>query len=243
MDVFSKEKRSEIMSRIRSKNTIAERLVFKELRKRKIYFQKHYKKVAGKPDIALPRKKKAVFIDGDFWHGYKFLKQKERLPKKYWLKKIEGNIARDKKNTAKLKKDGWLILRIWEHQLEKEFNKTIEKIASFLDGNGGKCAKRHVVAIIEKSGKFYVGSDWCRNPQKKCPRFPGEDYAKCKKICKQDGHAEVDAIKKASGNTKGAVMYLIGHDHCCDSCLDAMEKAGIETVIFNKYPKGFEIIG
>jgi len=85
------------MSKIRSKNTIAEKLVFKELRKRKIYSQKHYKKAPGKTDIVLPRKKKAVFIDGDFWHGYKFLKQKESLPKKYWLQKIEGNIARDKK--------------------------------------------------------------------------------------------------------------------------------------------------
>jgi len=90
-DKFSKEKRSEIMSRIRSKNTKAEITVFRELRKRGIYFQKHYKKIAGNPDIALPRKKKAVFIDGDFWHGYNFSKLKERLPKKYWLEKIEDH--------------------------------------------------------------------------------------------------------------------------------------------------------
>jgi len=230
------------MSKIRSKNTIAERLVFKELRKRKIYFQKHYKKAAGKPDIALPSKKKAVFIDGDFWHGYKFLKQKERLPKKYWVRKIEGNITRDKNNTAKLKKDGWVILRIWEHQIEKDFDKTIEKIISFLENNNGKCAKKHVVAIIEKNEKYYVGSDWCRNPQKKCPRQPGEGYSKCKTICRQNGHAEIDAIKNAKGDTKGAVMYLIGHDHCCDPCLEAIEKAGIKKVIFNKFSRKYRKI-
>ena len=77
------------MSKIRSQDTKVEILIFRELRKRGIYFQKHYKRVIGNPDIALPRKKKAVFIDGDFWHGYKFPKLKKRLPKKYWLAKIE----------------------------------------------------------------------------------------------------------------------------------------------------------
>lgn len=120
------------MSNIRSKNTKAEKMVFRELRKKKIYFQKHYKKAKGNPDIALPRKKKAVFIDGDFWHGYQFLKNRKRLPKKYWLKKIEGNIKRDKKNRSVLKKDGWEVLRIWEHEVIRNFNKTIIIIANFL---------------------------------------------------------------------------------------------------------------
>ena len=65
-DKFLKEKRSLIMSKIRSKNTKIEVNVFRELRKRGIYFQKHYKGTIGNPDIALPRKKKAIFIDGDF---------------------------------------------------------------------------------------------------------------------------------------------------------------------------------
>jgi len=131
-DKFSKEKRSEIMSRIRSKNTKAEITVFRELRKRGIYFQKHYKKIAGNPDIALPRKKKAVFIDGDFWHGYNFSKLKERLPKKYWLEKIKHNISRDNNYNLQLKKNGWYILRIWEHEINEDLKKAIEKIISFL---------------------------------------------------------------------------------------------------------------
>ena len=132
MDVFTKQKRREIMSKIRSKNTKAELAIFYELRKRKIYFQKHYKKAIGCPDIALPREKKAIFIDGDFWHGYQFSKVKNHLPKKYWLAKIEGNIKRDRKSRAKLRKDGWKVLRIWEHEVEKNFNKTINKIVVFL---------------------------------------------------------------------------------------------------------------
>lgn len=64
-DMYSPEKRSDIMSRIRSKETQAEKIVFRYLRQQKLYFQKHYARAAGKPDVALPRKKKAVFIDSD----------------------------------------------------------------------------------------------------------------------------------------------------------------------------------
>lgn len=120
------------MSRIRSKETKIEIILFEELRKRKIYFQKHYKGAPGNPDIALPRRKRAVFIDGDFWHGYRFQKTKKRLPKKYWVQKINGNIKRDRRNRAKLKKLGWRVLRIWEHEIEKDLNGAIKKIIKFL---------------------------------------------------------------------------------------------------------------
>ncbi len=133
MDVFDKEKRSEIMSHIKSKNTKAEMLVFKELRRRGIYFQKHYKKAPGSPDIALPRKKIAVFIDGDFWHGYRFSRYRDRLPKEYWREKIENNIRRDKKNKRILRKCGWKVMRVWEHELKKSiFDKTVKQIIEFL---------------------------------------------------------------------------------------------------------------
>ena len=131
-DVFSKEKRSEIMSKIRSKNTKAEVLVFRELRKRGVYFQKHYKRAPGSPDIALPRKKIAIFIDGDFRHGYRFSRGKSRLPKKYWRAKIEGNIKRDRKNRLLLRKAGWKVLRVWEHEIAKNFQKTLEAIERLL---------------------------------------------------------------------------------------------------------------
>lgn len=66
MDKFTKEKRSEIMSKIRSKNTKCKLKVFRELSRRGIYFQKHYSRAVGNPDLALPRKKKAIFIDGSY---------------------------------------------------------------------------------------------------------------------------------------------------------------------------------
>jgi DNA mismatch endonuclease (patch repair protein) len=86
-DKFTKEKRSLIMAAIKSKNTKQELKVFKELRKRKVYFQKHYRKIAGTPDIAIPSKKIAVFIDGDFWHGWKFKVKEKWLPEIYWREK------------------------------------------------------------------------------------------------------------------------------------------------------------
>ncbi len=120
------------MSKIRGKNTKVEVLVFRELRKRGVYFQKHYRKAPGSPDIALPRKKIAVFIDGDFWHGYDYSRRKKRLPKVYWRAKIEANIARDIKNRRKLRRMGWKVLRVWEHHIIKQKTKTIDKIISFL---------------------------------------------------------------------------------------------------------------
>lgn len=120
------------MSKIRSKNTKAELIVFRGLRKRKIYFQKHCKRVIGFPDIALPRKKIAIFIDGDFWHGRNFAKDRNRLPRKYWREKIETNIIRDKKNREKLRKQGWKVLRVWEREVSKRPTEAIEKIIGFL---------------------------------------------------------------------------------------------------------------
>lgn len=134
VDVFSPKERSEIMSRIRSKDSKAEKTVFKYLRQQKIYFQKHYKKAPGKPDIALPRKKIAVFIDGDFWHGRNYKKTVERLPPVYWQDKIRNNVKRDQKNIKLLKSQGWRILRVWESDINRKQTQKqqLETIVQFL---------------------------------------------------------------------------------------------------------------
>jgi len=131
-DVFTKEKRSEIMSLIRAKNTGIERKAFAYLQKNKIHFQRHYSRATGKPDIAVPKKKIAVFIDGDFWHGYKFEQWKRRIPKEYWREKIASNIARDTRNRHALRRQGWRVMRVWGHELKKNPDRTFAKIARFL---------------------------------------------------------------------------------------------------------------
>lgn len=134
-DMYSPEKRSEIMSRIRSKETQAEKIAFRYLRQNKIYFQKHYAKAAGKPDIALPRKKRAVFIDGDFWHGKTYHKVLQNRPADdYWVLKIARNMERDKQQREALIEKGWIILQIWEEDLKRKSTReeTLERIRAFL---------------------------------------------------------------------------------------------------------------
>ena len=122
-DVFDSKKRSEVMSTIRAKNTKAELIVFSYLRKHKIYFKKHYNRAPGHPDIALPRKKVAVFIDGDFWHGKtieQLLVRRGGDENDYWIVKIRRNIERDKEQELALKTSGWRILRVWEADIKRK---------------------------------------------------------------------------------------------------------------------------
>lgn len=120
------------MARIRSKNTGIEKAAFSYLRRNGIHFQRHYSRVRGKPDIAVPSKKIAVFIDGDFWHGYRFTQWKSRIPGQYWQEKIESNIQRDKRNHRYLRRNGWRVLRVWGHELKVRPDATLEKIADFI---------------------------------------------------------------------------------------------------------------
>lgn len=116
-DIFDKAKRSEVMSKIRSKNTKAERAAFRYLRKKGVYFQKHYGRIAGSPDIALPRKKLAVFIDGDFWHG----RHEARIPTRgYWRDKILSNRNRDRSVESSLIAEGWRYMRVWESDIMRK---------------------------------------------------------------------------------------------------------------------------
>ena len=136
-DVFTKKKRSEVMSRIRGKNTAIELLVFSSLRKRSVYFQRHYDGIRGRPDIALPRKKIAVFIDGDFWHGWKFKTNKRLKSNQYWNDKITNNIRRDTNNRKALRLSGWKVLRVWEHEIEADLNMSVDKIINFITKSRG----------------------------------------------------------------------------------------------------------
>lgn len=131
MDVFTKKKRSEIMSKIRSKNTTAEVLLFKLLRKEGYKFSKHDKSLPGSPDAVLKNEKVVIFIDGEFWHGYRFSRWKDRIPQKYWRIKIENNIKRDRLNRKNLKKAGWHVVREWSRQFKKDPNILMKQLKSF----------------------------------------------------------------------------------------------------------------
>jgi deoxycytidylate deaminase len=95
----------------------------------------------------------------------------------------------------------------------------------------GPCAKQTVVAIIVKNGRAWVGTNACTSPQEVCPRAPGEGYEKCRKVCGQPFHAEVDAIMNAGRECSGAVMYLFGHTYACEHCQTVAKHAGIKQII------------
>ena len=133
-DVHTPEIRSKNMAAIKSKNSVAELLVFKYLRSKNIYFQKHYTRIIGKPDIALPRQKKAIFIDGDFWHGRDIERVVISTNKPFWTNKITKNKERDLTVNKTLQELNWTILRVWETDIKRKQTQqeTLEKIRLFL---------------------------------------------------------------------------------------------------------------
>ena len=123
-DIFSKEKRSAIMSRIRSKDTKAELILRKALYAEGLRYRLHCKSIPGKPDIVFKGKKVAVFVDGDWWHGRNFEQEKERYPA-FWRDKIAQNVARDKRVDAELQSEGWKVFRFWQKDIEKSKGRNI----------------------------------------------------------------------------------------------------------------------
>ncbi len=125
-DIFTPEKRSWVMSRIRGKNTKIDLKMKKSLSNIGYSF-KMYPKMHGNPDFVIERKKIAIFCDGDFWHGYNYESKKKPF-KKFWRDKIETNMRRDRRISRKLRRDGWSVLRFWEHDIEKNQEKVVRKI-------------------------------------------------------------------------------------------------------------------
>ena len=131
-DIFSKRKRSEIMSAIKSKNTVLEKRLFLLLRKQGIKFKTHYGGVIGKPDIALPKSRKAVFLHSDFWHGWHLSTWEHILPSEFWKVKLKKNRERDKKVLRTLRRKGWKVMILWGHSFRKDQESSVARIARFL---------------------------------------------------------------------------------------------------------------
>ena len=113
------------MASVKGKNTDIELLVFRELRRRGVRFRKHYRWAPGTPDVAFLPSKVAVFIDGDFWHGYRYPAWRKKIKSTFWRNKIESNRARDRRNFARLRGKGWRVLRFWGHQVRGDLRKVV----------------------------------------------------------------------------------------------------------------------
>lgn len=131
-DIVSKKKRSEIMSRIKSKDSKIEILFRKELWEQGFRYRKNSTKYFGKPDIVLPKYETVIFIDSCFWHGCINHCRIPAVRKKYWTEKIMRNKARDKEVSKYYRRQDWKIFRIWEHDLNRNSMKEIEKVVKYL---------------------------------------------------------------------------------------------------------------
>lgn len=135
-DVFTNAKRSEVMSRIRGRgNKDTELALMKLLRHHHITGWRRNQAVFGKPDFVFPKSLLAVFVDGCFWHGCPKHCKTPANNRPFWKKKLAANRARDKRVNQTLRKAGWHVVRIWEHDLAKQGEVCIRRITSALSVN------------------------------------------------------------------------------------------------------------
>jgi DNA mismatch endonuclease (patch repair protein) len=132
VDIFSKKKRSQIMAKVKNKNTKPEVRVRKALFKNGFRYRINDKSLPGSPDIVLPKHRTVIFVHGCFWHGHTNCK-KAITPKSnidFWKTKILGNKNRDQKNEYELGKQDWKIVTVWDCELRniKSFELTIDKL-------------------------------------------------------------------------------------------------------------------
>ena len=134
-DVMTVEQRSACMSRIRGKDTGPERFVLRIFGEAAIEAETHARDLPGRPDFVLRDRRIAIFVDGDFWHGWRFPAWRHKLAP-FWETKIETNRMRDGRNHARLRRAGWRVVRIWEHQIEKSPEAVKERIIDVISVAG-----------------------------------------------------------------------------------------------------------
>jgi DNA mismatch endonuclease (patch repair protein) len=123
------ETRSALMARIKGKDTGPELVLGKELMRYGLQWHKHAQDLPGRPDFVFRECRLVVFVEGDFWHGWRFPAWKDKLTAK-WARKINANRLRDFRVHRSLRRSGWRVLRIWEHQIERNLQGCVERIIS-----------------------------------------------------------------------------------------------------------------
>ena len=120
------------MKRVKLKNGSLEKLVQRELWARGLRFQRHVKTLAGRPDIVFRKEKVAVFVDGDFWHGWRLPVWEHKLSP-FWRDKLRANRVRDQRNFRRLRALGWRVIRLWQHDILADVAACIERVSDALE--------------------------------------------------------------------------------------------------------------
>ena len=133
MDTLTPEKRSEVMRRIRSKDTKPEKRLRCALHKAGFRFRLHCKSLPGSPDIVFPAKQKVIFVHGCFWHSHRcrYGSYRPKSNRDYWLPKLAENKKRDMRNRRRLTTLGWRSLTVWECEL-RNLDRALAKAIRFL---------------------------------------------------------------------------------------------------------------
>jgi DNA mismatch endonuclease (patch repair protein) len=130
-DHMTPAQRSHAMKCVRLKNGPLELAIQRELRRLGLNFSRNYKKLPGSPDIVFAKKKLAIFVDGDFWHGWRLPLWEHKLSN-FWKTKLRANRKRDQRNFRRLRANGWKVIRIWEHEILTDCNDCVRRIIQFL---------------------------------------------------------------------------------------------------------------
>lgn len=132
---YTTKQRSYNMSRIKGKNSKPELILRKALWAKNLRFRLHDKTLPGKPDIVIKKYKLAIFIDGEFWHGYNWEKNKHRIKsnRAFWIPKIERNIQKDKIDHQRLQDVGFTVFRFWTEDVKKNLPKIVNQIILYIE--------------------------------------------------------------------------------------------------------------
>ena len=134
-DVHTSEQRSRNMAAIRGKDTTPEMNIRRMLYARGIRGYRIHYPITGKPDIVFTKKKVAIFIDGCYWHKCPQCFQEPQTNRDFWMEKINGNVERDKRVSTELTDNGWTVLRFWEHEVRKDPESVVNRIAEAVQKN------------------------------------------------------------------------------------------------------------
>lgn len=134
------ERTASVKRKNRAKGGNAETLLRKRLWARGLRYRLHAKELPGKPDIVFRKRRLAVFVDGDFWHGRNWEERQRKLAQGhnpgYWVEKIRYNLERDRRNTLALEAAGWRVLRLWETDILKDPEGAVDAVARLAEAQG-----------------------------------------------------------------------------------------------------------
>jgi len=203
--------RSEHMARVKGKNTSPERILRSALWQDGLRYRLNYKVPVGRPDIVFPGPKVAVSVDGCFWHGCPAHYSRPRSREEFWAEKLAANTERDSRLTRELESLGWIVVRVWEHEIFSDLDEVLRVVRRAIRGVSPPPERDwRVVRVIPAS---HEGDDWERRELRLLrdwdvvrheigPRKTGKDKGR-PKIVPASRHRRRNQGSRAAGRQSG----------------------------------------